>query len=162
MQFKPVPAAPESLDVLETVRRAVPRDPESTNDCCARLVERTEIESRDAAAAWLIFLRALECASEEPSGFARTRRDLEPEDLRRAFRDRVCGADELLARLEAADEPLSATATADRLGGTDSRSERRDRSNRFEERREERVERLLEWAALLGLAERTDGGYRRD
>ena len=160
MQFKPVPPAPDSLESLEAVRGAVPRDPEDTDDCCARLVNRTEIESRDAAAKWLTFLRALELATEEPSGFTRTRSDPDHDGLRRAFRDRVYGADELLARLEMSDEPLSAAAAATGLGEAGRRGERRDCSSRFKTRRGERTERLLEWAVLLELVERTDGGYR--
>lgn len=161
MQFKPVPPAPDLLAFLETVRRAVPRDPEDADDCCARLVNRTGIESRDTAAAWLTLLRAFELATEEPAGFARIQRDSDLEGLRRAFRDRVYGADELLARLEAADGPLTARAAMTRLSETSSHAERRERSSRLEKRREERIERLLEWAVLLGLAERTENGYRR-
>lgn len=162
MQFKPVPPAPDSVELLETVRGAVPRDPEDTDDCCARLVDRTVVESRDAAAEWLTFLRALELATEQAAGFAHTQRDPDRDDFRRAFRDRVYGVDELLARLEEADEPLSATAAATGLGEAGGRGERRDFSSRLAERRKERIERLLEWAVLLELVERTDGGYRRE
>ncbi|TYL36000.1 hypothetical protein CV102_24940 [Natronococcus pandeyae] len=162
MQFKPVPPASNSLEFLETVRRAVPRDPEDTDDCCARLVDRTEIESRDAAAEWLTFLRALELATEQAAGFARTQVDLDLDELQRTFRDRLYGADELLARLEEADEPLSATAVATRLEAAGRGDERHERSSRLEARREERIERLLEWAVLLELVERTDGGYRHE
>ncbi|MFC4437973.1 MULTISPECIES: hypothetical protein [Natrialbaceae] len=161
MQFKPVPPAPDSLESLETVRRAVPRDPEDADDCCARLVDRTEIESRGAAAAWLTFLRALELATVSTSGFARIRRDFDLESLRRAFRDRVYRADELLARLEAADDPLTTKATVTHLSETSSHNARHERSSRLEKRREARIERLLEWAVLPGLAERTENGYRR-
>ncbi|WP_081661670.1 hypothetical protein [Halopiger djelfimassiliensis] len=159
MQFKPVPDPPADLDALADVRRAVPpatdAGPESDGDvdCCARVVRRTDVRDRDEAGTWLTFLRALELATEEPSGFVRTRGDLEPGRLRTAFRNRVYGASAVLETLEAADGPLSAADVVDRV-------RRGDSAGRSGTGDPERTERLLEWAVLFDLAERTTDGYR--
>ncbi|WP_455449026.1 hypothetical protein [Natrinema thermotolerans] len=115
---------------------------------------------------------------------------LERERLGRAFRARVDGADAVCAALEDtvehgstspdsqarqdavehgptspdsqarrdADEPLTVAEVVERLredGSSDDR--RRSGRPRVDP---ERTERLLEWAVLLGLAERVDDGYR--
>jgi hypothetical protein len=71
VRFKLLPEAPESLDVVADAQRAVPLVPGSEDDCTARLLRRLDFPSRDVARTWLTFLRALELASETPSGFVR-------------------------------------------------------------------------------------------
>ncbi|WP_276253361.1 hypothetical protein [Halomontanus rarus] len=160
MQFKLVPAAPDDLEYVETVQRAVPLVPGSEDDCCARIMRRTEIAPRDEARTWLTFLRALELAEEGPSGFTRTRRDPDPEHLRTAFRDRLYGVDRILEILAEADEPLSSEAVYDRFKDDVPTYEQYRWSERLEAVWSERLDRLLEWAALLDLAERVDDGYQ--
>ncbi|MGQ3411003.1 hypothetical protein ACT4ML_01905 [Natrinema sp. LN54] len=166
MRFKPVPEPPADLALLATVRRTLPTDAGDIDDCCRLLIDETPLETRDEAATWLTFLRALELAAEEPAGFrhrgpaSSSDADspaLDRDRLGRAFRDRVYGADAALAVLERADEPLTAEAVADALGDDRSNSERRSRPNSVSE---ERVERLLEWAVLLDVAERGENGER--
>ncbi|PGF16749.1 hypothetical protein CP556_11905 [Natrinema sp. CBA1119] len=173
MRFKPVPEPPADLAAVETIRRTLPAAAGDADDCCQLLVDETPLETRDEAATWLTFLRALELATEEPAGFRRrdpgssaetdsdTPSALEPDRLRRAFRERVDGADAVLSALERADGSLTASeiATAVREERRQS-GERGRRPIRAEEKQRERIERLLEWAVLLDLAEKTEDGYR--
>jgi hypothetical protein len=73
MRFKPVPPAPESLDAVAAVQRAVPLVPGSEADCCARVLDRTHVTERDDARTWLTFLRALELVRETDGEFVRER-----------------------------------------------------------------------------------------
>ncbi|WP_254761673.1 hypothetical protein [Natrinema marinum] len=164
MRFKPVPEPPDDLAFVETVHLALPETAGAVDDCCAHLLEETSIVDRDEAATWLVFLRALELAAEEPAGYRRRRPGpgdaataLERDRLRRAFRERVAGAEAVLAALDGSDRPLTAAAVGDALCEDGSNGEQRPRRHRI---RDDRVERLLEWAVLLGLAERAESGYR--
>ncbi len=160
MRFKLVPAPPEELEAVFEARRAVPLVPGTEDDCCARLVGKMGFPSRDVARTWLTFLRALELAQEGPAGFTRTRTDASRDTLARAFRTRVFGAAEVLSSLEAADEPLTGAETFERFRHRVPQWERHKNPDTWEDVWGERIERILEWAVLLGLAERTDAGYR--
>ncbi|WP_435551600.1 hypothetical protein [Natrinema sp. CGMCC1.2065] len=184
MRFKPVPEPPADFETLETVYRALPAAVDDVDDCCAHLVEETPLEDREEAATWLTFLRALELAVEESGSFRRRETGssgdaaepavLERGRLGRSFRARVDGADAVCTALEDAvergstspdsqarrdaDEPLTVAEVVERLREDGSSADRR-RSGRPRVD-PERTERLLEWAVLLGLAERVDDGYR--
>ena len=161
MRLKPVPDAPDSLDALAAVQGAVPLVPGSEDDCCARLVRRCGLPDRDAARTWLTFLRALELAEETADGgYRRRRADPDPTDLRASFLDRVFGARELRTALASADDdgPLDVDAAFDALRERVPRWERH-RSATWETDWRDRTERLLEWSALLGLAEKRGEGY---
>lgn len=157
MRFKRVPDPPDDVERLDRARRAVPLVPDAEADCCARLRDRLDLPDRDAARAWLAFLRALDEAERVERGYRRTRPAPDDAARRAAFRDRVYGAAEALDAV-AADGPLTAGAVFARL---------RDRVPDWERARDpdwsaswrERTRRLLDWAALLGLVERTDEGY---
>jgi len=159
MQFKVVPDPPDSLDFVADARRAVPLVPGSEADCCARLMDRTGLSARDAAREWLTFLRALGLVEVGDRGFARTRGDSDREALADAFRERVYAAEDVLAALRAADEPLHAAVVFERVRDRVPQWER-NRYADWEDVWTERVRRILDWAVLLGLAERTDEGYR--
>lgn len=160
MQFKLVPDAPADLETVASIREAVPLVPRDEDDCCARIQRRTDVGPRDEARTWLTFLRALELAEEGPSGFRRTRRDVDPDGLRRAFRERVYGAETVLEILAIAEDPLAPAAVFERFRDAIPQYERNKYGDRVDEIWRERVERLLEWAVLLELAERTGEGYR--
>ena len=160
MRFKLVPEPPEELETVYDARRAVPLVPGTEDDCCARLMRKLAFPSRDVARTWLTFLRALELAQEGPAGFTRTRTEATQEDLARAFRTRVFGASEVLSSLEAADEPLTGVEAFERFRHRVPQWERHKNPDTWEDGWRERVERILEWAVLLELAERTDAGYR--
>lgn len=163
VRFKIVPPVPDSLDALAAVRGAVPRVPRPEEDCCARVVGAGVTGARDEASEWLTFARALGLVAESDRGYRRAAA-FDPDDpgdratLRERFRERVYAAEELLSVLAAAEEPVAPDAAFDRL---------RDRVPAWERRHHgdaeavwrERVERLLGWATLLGLAARVDGGY---
>lgn len=159
VQFKVVPVPPGSFDFVAEARRAVPLVPGSEEDCCARLMERTGLAERDAAREWLTFLRALGLVEVGDRGFSRTRDDPDRAALADAFRERVYAAEDVLDALREADEPLDAPEVFERV---------RERVPQWERNRHAdwetvwtgRVGRILDWAVLLGLAGRTDGGYR--
>ena len=160
MRFKLLPDPPKSLDVVADAQRAVPLVPASEDDCTPRLLRRLDFPSRDVARTWLTFLRALELASETPSGFVRESTDPTTEHLRSAFERRIYGAREVLNALDI-DEPR----TVEEVFG-----EFEDRVPIWETHRaagdwrdvwRERVERILEWAVLLDLAAERGEGYVR-
>ncbi|WP_128476374.1 hypothetical protein [Halorussus pelagicus] len=159
MQFKLVPEPPQSLDFVADAQRAVPLVPGSEDDCCARMLNRTDLTSRDEARTWLTFLRALGLAEEQSSGFTRTREDPTPEFLAEQFRANVFGAPALLEILDDAGRPLSAETVFEQFEEEVPTWEHYKNPNTWETIWSERVEYLLEWAVLLGLAEKVDGEY---
>ena len=74
MRFKVAPE-PVDADLLAAVHGAIPLVPGSVDDCCARILDRTAVDSRSAAEDWLTFCRALELATETDRGYERRRRD---------------------------------------------------------------------------------------
>ncbi|WP_132059735.1 helix-turn-helix domain-containing protein [Halorussus amylolyticus] len=160
MRFKLVPEPPETLDFVADAQRAVPLVPGSEDDCCARLLSRTDLPSRDAARTWLTFLRALGLAEEGPSGFSRIRRDPDPEYLRERFRDHVFGAPAVLSTLADADRPLSADEVFEQFRDEVPTWEHHKNPNSWQEIWGERVGHVLDWCVLLGLAEKSEDGYR--
>ncbi|WP_339103303.1 hypothetical protein [Haloterrigena salinisoli] len=172
MRFKPVPDPPADLERVAPILEAVPATAGAVDDCCGRLVDETRLESRDAAETWLVFLRALDLATEESEGYRRVAatsepgQPIDPATLQQPFRDRVYGADAVLEVLERAETSLSVAdvsdAVHDERPGLErgSRSDRRERGRGYADDPHERVRRLLEWADLLGLAARTADGDR--
>lgn len=158
MQRKPVPPAPDSLDRVREVRDAAPLVPESEDDCCRRLVERAAVHDRGEASAWLVFLAALGAVEETDLGYARVRADLDRDALAAGFRENVFLVPEVLGAL--GDDPQTADAVFEAVRERVPRWERTKRQD-WEGFWTERAERRLDWAVLLGLAERVDGGYRR-
>lgn len=170
MQFKVVPRPPDSLAAVADARRAIPRVPGSIEDCCARLVARTDIRSRDDAREWLTFLRALGLVAESERGFYRTGDEFDPDDcltdrestttsVAAAFRTRVYLADAILETLRVADKPLDADGVFERVREDVPRWER-DHHADWEQVWRERVWRILEWAVLFTLAGHDTDGYR--
>lgn len=158
MKFKVVPPAPDSLDRLEAVWGAVPVVPDAEESCCARLMRDASVPAQDEAKEWLTFCRALDLAEEGSRGYSRVRGEFDPDTLAERFREHVYAADEALAVLADADEPLAAEAVFDRLRDRVPTWERQ-RSTDWAETWTERVDRILAWAVLFELAEREDGGY---
>ena len=158
MRVKVAPDPGEGRERLAAAHRAVPLVPGSTDDCCARLQSRLDLTSRDAASEWLTFLAALGLATETDRGYERVRGDLDPNTLAPAFREQVFGAREVIETLAAADEPLTAAETFAAVRSMVPTWER-NRHQDWEAEWGMRVERLLEWAVLLDLADRREGGY---
>ncbi|SFK72975.1 hypothetical protein SAMN04487950_0807 [Halogranum rubrum] len=156
MRFKLVPAAPADLSFVADAQRAVPLVPGSEDDCCARLMRRLDLPSRDVARTWLTFLRALELVEETPSGFKRRRVDPTDSHLREAFRRRVFGAEEVLAALGEADGPLTAEEAFEQFRERVPVWEHHKNPQTWEELWTERVGDLLEWLVLLDLAEQVE------
>lgn len=158
MRFKPIPPAPADLDAVSEAQRAVPLVPGSETDCCARIGDSLDLPSRDVARTWLTFLRAIGLVRESEAGFVRQRVELDRETLAEGLRDGVYGGRELLDAL--CEEPLTPAEAFQVVEGMVPRWER-DRDPNWRETWRERVERLLEWLVLAGLAKRRDGGYVR-
>jgi hypothetical protein len=154
VKFKLVPAAPDEFGVVERAQRAVPLVPGAEDDCCARLMSRLDLPSRDVARTWLTFLRALDLAAETPSGFRRT--DVEPTvaGCRAALIDRVFAAAAVRDALD--DDPRTAVAVFETVRGTVPAWERHKNPSRWESVWQERVEDLLGWLVLLDAAEQVD------
>jgi hypothetical protein len=159
-RFKLVPPPPESLDAVATAQRAVPLVPDSEDDCCARLMRRCDLPSRDVARTWLTFLRALELVEETEDGFRRLQTDPTRDHLREVVPRRVFGAAELLDALATSDGPLDVDALFERFRDRVPTWEHHKEPARWERLWRERVETICEWLVLLGLAESTPDGYR--
>lgn len=154
MRSKPVPAPPADLAGLETIRNAVPLVPEPEGSCCERLSSRTDVDP-ERARDWLSFLRGLGLVREGSSGFYRTRGAVSDTDLPEALLAGVYGAREVNGILS--DEPLTAEEVFERFESVP-RWERHHHHDPEAVWRE-RVERLLGWLVLFGIAERREKGY---
>jgi hypothetical protein len=153
VKFKLVPAAPESFAFLERAQRAVPLVPGSEDDCCARLMARLDLPSRDVARTWLTFLRALGLVEETATGFRRTDAEATVEGCRAALLERVFAAAAVRDALDAA-EPRSAADVFPTIRETVPTWERHKNPSRWEAIWRERVADLLAWLTLLGVVER--------
>jgi hypothetical protein len=155
VKFKPVPAPPDGFETVERARRAVPLVPDSEADCCARLVDRLGLPSRDAARTWLTFLRALGLAEETDSGYRRTDREPTVDGCREALVARVVAADALHEALRATDGPVTVdeafAAVRERVPAWE-----RHRNTSWVDVWRERVAHLLGWFTLLDAADRVD------
>lgn len=158
MKFKVVPE-PRSVAFLREAQRALPLVPADENDCCARLVARTDLPSRDEARGWITFLQALGLVAETDSGFRRLRREPDANTLAEAFREHVFGAEDTLEILAAADSPLGAEAVFERFRDRVPNWERHRHAD-WETEWRERVRQLLGWALEFGLVERAGENYR--
>lgn len=159
MRFKLVPEAPDDLDAVRDAHDAVPLVPGSENDCCARLGRRCGFPSRDVSRTWLTFLRAMELATETPSGFKRLRTDPTPEHLREAFVENVFLADDVLAALVDADESADADDVFARVRDAVPTWEHHKNPSTWTQLWRNRVGDHLDWFVLIGLATERDGGY---
>jgi hypothetical protein len=153
VKFKPVPDPPAEFAFVERAQRAVPLVPGDEDDCCARLLGRLDLHSRDVARTWLTFLRALELAEETPSGYRRT--DVEPTvpGCRAALLDRVFAAAAVRDALDP-NEPRSAADVFAAVRETVPAWERHKNPSRWESVWRDRVADRLGWLALLAAAER--------
>ncbi|EMA41514.1 hypothetical protein [Halococcus hamelinensis] len=157
MRFKVAPE-PRSLAFVREASAALPLVPGSEDDCCARVVEATDVGSREVAREWITFLRALGLVEETGSGYRRLLDAADDAALARAFRERVFAAGTVLDALET-DGPRDVDGVFEHVRGTVPTWER-NRSPGWRSDWRERVRRLLEWAVVFGLAERVDAGYR--
>lgn len=154
MRYKVVPPV-RDVAFLREVRAALPLVPDSVEDCCARIRDRTGCPSRDEAREYLTFCQALGLAAESDRGYHRTRTDLDDADLAERFRDAVFGAREVLAALDG--ESRTADEVYAEVREVVPRWER-DRHADWEEVWRERIERLLEWGVAFGLVRRSEDG----
>jgi hypothetical protein len=157
VKFKVVPE-PRSLAFVKDVQRALPLVPGNENDCCARLLNRTDLAARETAREWITFLRALRLAEKTGSGFRRLRGEYDKTDLADAFREHVFGAETVLDSLST-DEALGSEAVFERFRAEVPNWERYRRAHWAEEWHE-RVKRLLGWMVVFDLAERVGERYR--
>jgi hypothetical protein len=155
-RFKHLPDPPGDVAAVADAQRTIPLVPGPEDEAVARLERRLDLPSRDVARRWLTLLRALGLVDRTASGFRR--RPVEPTlpTLREAFRDRIFHADRVLAVLDEADAPLTDEAVFAAVREDVPTWERHKNPGTWSEVWRDRTGRLLEWLALLGLAERTD------
>ncbi len=158
MRFKVLPEPADAIEDVAAMQAAVPLVPDGETSCCARLMRRTDVASQDAAKEWLTFLRALELVEESEGEYRRLPHEADPERLRASFRERVYLAEAALSVLAEADDPVGVDAVFDRLSDRVPQWERHRHEDAADVWRE-RVRRLLEWAVVLGLADRVEDGY---
>jgi hypothetical protein len=158
MRRKPVPPAPADLSTVAELRSELALVPRSEESCCDRLMARTHVPSQDLAKTWLTFLTALGLAEETEGKYVRTRDPADPNraELADRFREGVFGVRELLSILE--DGPLSADEAFEEFREHVPNWERH-RTDHWETTWRERVGRILDWAALLGLVDSDDEAY---
>lgn len=159
MRHKPLPPPPDDLEAVREAQAAVPLVPGTEEDCCSRLQGRLGLAGRDTAATWLAFLQGLGLAEEGPSGFSRVRTDPSDTALVEAFLESVYAAREVHETLQDTAEPVAVESVAERTENLVSPWERRRDGPNWPAVWRERTRALLDWLALLGLADRTDGGY---
>ena len=158
MKFKVLPEPAASIEAIAEMQAAVPLVPDGEESCCARLIRRTDLASQDAAKEWLTFLRALELVEETAGQYRRLPHEADPDRLRASFRNRVYLAEDVLGVVSAADDPLGAGEVFERVSDRVPQWERHRHEDVADVWRE-RVRRLLEWAVVVGLAERAEDGY---
>ena len=159
VRLKPVPEPPASIDDLESVRKTLPLVPKDEDDCCRRVMDRYGVPGRDDARTWITFLRALGLVAEAERGFHRTRDAPDPDELATRFRDGVYGAREVLEALDGADGALDPASVFEEVDEIVPQWERH-KDPAWRRTWTERVEHLLGWAVLFGLATHTPDGYR--
>lgn len=158
MRFKTAPG-PVDSDLLAAVHGAIPLVPGSIDDCCARIRNRTVVESRADAETWLTFCRALRLATRTDRGYERRRREHTDPAVANAFTERVFGVAELLDTVETTESPLS-TGTAFDAIHTAVPNWERNRHADWEAVWTDRTRRLLDWSVVFGHVVRTDDEYR--
>ena len=160
MRYKIVPPA-RDVAFLRDVSAALPRVPNSVEDCCSRIRDRTDVPSRDVAREYLTFCQALGLAAEADGAYYRPQDRPEDAELAAAFRENVLGAQEVLDAMESmeGEEALSVTAAFDAVEPLVPRWERNQEAD-WEATWRERTERLCKWAVAFGLATAVEGGYR--
>lgn len=156
MRYKVAPP-PRSLDFLERARGAIPLVPGDEADCCRAIQRETDVGDRETAQAYLVFLRALGLVAESDRGYYRTRTEPARPELAAAFRENVFAAAELLDALDDG-ETRTGAAVFERVRDAFPRWER-ERHADWERVWRARVDNLLGWAVVFGLAARTDDGY---
>ena len=155
MRYKVVPE-PRSVAFLRDVQSALPLVPGTVADCCSRIRDRTDLQSRDEAREYLTFVRALGLAAGHDRGYSQMRDGPADGELGAQFHENVFGARETLEVLEEGRTAMECFAVV------------RDTVPRWERERHvdwaavwrERTERLLAWAVEFGLASYENGEYR--
>ncbi len=156
MRYKVAPE-PRSVAFLRDVQSALPLVPGTVEDCCARIGDRTGLQSRDEARSYLTFVRALGLATETDRGYSRVRDGPADDELGERFREHVFGAQEVLEAL--AGGARTAAECFEALRESVPRWER-ERHADWEPEWRARTEHLLEWAVEFGLVYRQDGEYQ--
>jgi len=159
MRIKVVPA-PADRALLADVHEALPLVPDSVEDCCTRIRDRTTIPSRDEAREWLTFAEALDLAAETERGFHRVRDPPSDDALAGAYIENVFGVEEVVTALADAEEPLGQRGAFDAIRGAVPQWER-NRDPDWEAEWTDRVGHLLAWGVEFGVCERTGDGYER-
>lgn len=159
MRYKVVPSV-RSISFLRGASACLPLVPDTVEDCCTRIRDGTDLQSRDAAREYLTFLQALGLADETEGGYYRPRDPPDDDALSAAFLEGIYGARECLDALDAGPKTVEGVFE-EGIEPIVPRWER-NRDREWRETWRERTERLLEWGVVFGHVERVDGEqYRR-
>jgi hypothetical protein len=157
MRYKVVPPV-RSREFLRDGAGTLPLVPGSVEDCCSRVRDGTAVQSRDEARMYLTFMQALGLVAATERGLHRVRETPSDGALATAFRERVFGAQEMLAALDSGPRTVEKVFAEMR---EEVPAWERDRHTDWVAEWRERTRRLLGWAVQLGLAERDSDQYRR-
>jgi len=156
MRYKVAPD-PRTVAFLRDVQSALPLVPGTVDDCCARILDRTDLRSREEAREYLTFVRALGLAAEHDRGYSQVRDGPADGELGTPFRENVFGAREVL---QALDEGSHTTAACFQTVRASVPRWERERRTDWEAAWRERTAHLLAWAVEFGLVSRQDGSYQ--
>lgn len=156
MRYKIVPPA-RDVAFLHAVSDALPRVPNSVEDCCTRIRDRTDVPSRDRAREYLTFCQALGLAAEVDGAFYRPQERQDDEALAEHFIETVFGAREVIDAVND-DGPRTADDCFETAVEPLVPRWERNQAGDWEATWRERTARLCEWAVVFGLAEAVDGG----
>lgn len=156
MRYKVAPPA-RDVAFLERAADALPLIPGTVDDCCASILEGTDLSTRDEAREVLTFLTALGLAADTDRGYHRVADPPDRDGLARRFRENVFAASEVIEAVEAgARTPEAVFAAVEPEIPAWERSRHADWTAAWRER----VTRLLGWAVTLECLGTTDGEYR--
>jgi len=155
MRYKVAPPA-RPVSFLRTARGALSPLPDPEADCCRAIRTACDLDDRETARGYLVFMQALGLVAESERGYHRTQAEFEAVDLADGFRRRVFLADAVLDALDAEPRDVDAlfAAVADEVPPWE-----RQRHADWAATWRERVRRLAEWAVELELGTSTPDGY---
>jgi len=153
MRYKVVPPV-RSIAFLREVSDCLPLVPGTVEDCCRRIRDGTELQSRDAAREYLTFCQAVGLAAEADEGYYRPREPPDDDAIAAAFVERVYGAQEVIDALDAGHSRDTAEVFGAVIEPIVPRWER-DREQDWRGKWRDTTERLLGWAGAFDLLDRS-------
>ncbi|MCL9816547.1 hypothetical protein [Natronocalculus amylovorans] len=155
-----LPPAPETVDTVWDVHRAVPLVPATEVECKRRIQRRCTITDPQTAHDWITLLRALSLVTNTTQGYVRIADRPPLDEIRIRFVSAVLGAQEVLA-LAFDDEKAQTGESLLEVTKSLAPPWEQLRDPQWESAWEQGHARLVEWLALLGLLKQTTTGYQQ-